>query len=99
MGMTPEGRIKKLLDTMLKTRKLWYFSPQGGAFGRSGVPDKIVCVRGHFVGVEVKANRHKLPTALQAQCMAKIEAAGGKCFVVYDVETVAMVEEYIDACR
>ena len=99
MGMTPEGKIKKKLDTMLKSkRSVWYFPPQAGPFGRSGVPDRIACAAGKLIGIEVKADRTKKPTALQQQCMDKIEGAGGKCFLVYDQETINKVEEYIDAC-
>jgi hypothetical protein len=29
--------------------------------------------------------------------MAKIEAAGGKCFVVCDVETLKVLEDYLNA--
>jgi hypothetical protein len=29
--------------------------------------------------------------------MAQIEAAGGKCFVVFDDETLKLLEDYIDA--
>ena len=99
MGMTPEAKVKKKLDTMLKSkRKVWYFPPQAGPFGRSGVPDRIACVAGQLVGIEVKADKTKKPTALQQQCMDKIEAVGGKCFLVYDQETIKKIEDYIDAC-
>jgi len=99
MVTTPEGKIKKKLDRMLKSKQgVWYFPPQAGPFGSAGIPDRIACVRGHLVGIEAKADRTKKPTALQAQCMAKIEAAGGKCFLVYDDETIQKVEGYIDAC-
>jgi len=93
--MTPEGKIKKKLDKMLKAHGVWYFCPQAGPFGRSGIPDRVLCVRGHFVGVEVKADAKKVPTALQDQCMAKIEAAGGTCFVVYDDATISEVQRHI----
>jgi hypothetical protein len=52
-------------------------------------------VRGQFVGIEVKADRTKKPTQLQRHCMAQIEAAGGKCFVVFDVETLKLLEDYL----
>ena len=99
--MTPEGKIKKKLDTLLKTFRplgVWYFPPQAGPFGSAGIPDRIVCCRGHFIGIECKADKTKKPTALQAQCMEKIEAAGGKCFLVYDDETINEVGVYINAC-
>lgn len=97
MATTPEGKIKKLLDKMLKSKQgVWSFPPQAGPFGSSGIPDRIACVRGHLVGIEAKADKTKKPTALQAKCMGDIERAGGKCFVVYDAETIKTVENWID---
>tara|TARA_R100001443_G_scaffold44900_2_gene57816 strand:+ start:1729 stop:2034 length:306 start_codon:yes stop_codon:yes gene_type:complete len=98
MVVTPEGKIKLKLDKMLKSynKDVWYFNPQSGIFGKSGIPDKILCVNGKFIGVECKADRTKKPTALQLQCMEKISQAGGVCFVVYDNETINQVKLYIE---
>jgi hypothetical protein len=96
--MTPEGRIKKKLATMLKQfspEEVWSFPPQAGPFGSAGIPDRLACVAGRFLGIEVKSGPGKHPTALQEQCMKKIEAAGGYCYVVYDGETIAEVEGFI----
>lgn len=96
---TPEGRIKAALDRMLKAERVWFCPPQAGPFGSAGIPDRVAIVAGIFVGIECKADRTKKPTALQMKCMADIEAAGGKCFVVYDKETIEHVREWIHACR
>jgi len=95
MATTPEGKIKKKIDAMLKELDVWYFKPQAGPFGKSGVPDYIVCANGHLIGIEAKADHTKKPTLLQLQCMEKIEAAGGKCYVAYDDETIAAVASRI----
>jgi hypothetical protein len=92
---TPESRIKSKLDRMLRQEKVWFYSPQAGAFGRAGIPDRVAIVRGRFVGIECKADITKKPTRLQVDCMAKIEAAGGKCFVVYDEQTIEDVRTFI----
>ena len=101
MATTPEGKIKVKLDKMLKSygKQVWYYNPQAGAFGRAGIPDKILCVNGYFIGVECKADRSKKPTALQLQCMEQIELAGGVCFVVYDNETINQVKLYIERIK
>lgn len=83
------------LDKMLHEEKVWFYSPQAGPFGRSGVPDRVAIVKGQFVGIEAKADQTKKPTKLQQHCMKQIEAAGGKCFVVYDNATIEQVREYI----
>ena len=99
MATTPEGKIKNKLDKMLKSEKVWFYSPQAGPFGRAGVPDRVAILEGQFIGIECKADRTKKPTALQLKCMKEIEMAGGKCFVVYDDETINKVREYIHASR
>ncbi len=96
---TPEGRIKAALDKMLKAERVWFYPPQAGPFGSAGIPDRVAVVDGWFVGVECKADATKKPTALQLKCMADIEAAGGKCFVVYDKATIEQVREWIHARR
>jgi|TARA_R110002051_G_scaffold64488_1_gene117602 hypothetical protein len=93
MGMTPEGKIKQKIDKLLKRKGIWFFKPQAGPYGRSGVPDYIVCARGAFIGIEAKSDKTKKPTALQTQCMEKIVGGGGKCFVVYDQATLEHVED------
>jgi hypothetical protein len=96
---TPEGKVKSALDKMLKAERVWFYPPQAGPFGSAGIPDRVAVVAGLFVGIECKADATKRPTALQLKCMADIEAAGGKCFVVYDTETIEQVREWIRACR
>jgi len=98
MGMTPEGKIKKKIDKMLKSKSgVWYFKPQAGPFGGSGIPDYIVCNNGFFLGIEAKADATKKPTALQDKCMDDIQAASGTCFVVCDDISLRRVEVAIDA--
>lgn len=98
MGVTtPEGRIKQRLRAMLLRHKVWFFLPGNNGFGKSGIPDFIAIVRGMFVGIEVKADRTKVPTALQYKCAKEIRAAGGVWFLVYDDETIRGVEEFICA--
>ena len=100
MATTPEGKIKRKLDKMLKSENIWFYSPQAGPFGRAGIPDRVaIAGDGKFIGIECKADRTKKPTALQLSCMKQIEAAGGKCFVVYDDETIEKVREYINGNR
>lgn len=96
---TPEGRIKAALDKMMKAERVWFYPPQAGPFGSAGIPDRVAVVEGLFVGIECKADATKKPTALQIKCMADIEAAGGKCFVVYDKATIEQVRGWIHACR
>jgi hypothetical protein len=92
---TPESKVKAKVDRLLNQHKIWFYSPQAGPFGRAGVPDRVAIVRGQFVGIECKADSTKKPTRLQAQCMRQIEAAGGRCFLVYDDATLDAVRKFI----
>lgn len=94
---TPEGRIKKRLTEMLRKHKVWYFFPGNNGFGKSGLPDIIAIVGGKFVGMEVKADKTKKPTALQWKTGREIKEAGGAWFLVYDDDTITQVEAFIRA--
>ena len=97
MSNTPEGKIKRWLDKSLKELGVWFYSPQAGPFGKAGIPDRVAIVRGRFVGIECKADKSKKPTALQTKTMKEIEMQGGKCFLVYDKETIQEVVAYIES--
>jgi Holliday junction resolvase len=79
--MTPEGRVKNKVVTVLKKYNVYYFFPATGGYGRSGVPDIVACVNGRFVGIECKAGKNKT-TALQKRELDRIRASGGSACVV-----------------
>jgi len=95
---TPEARIKRRVTAALKDLGLWYFFPASGAFGKAGIPDIITIVNGQFVGIECKADPSKKPTALQIQCGAQIQAAGGWWFLVRSYEDVDKLTEALSKC-
>lgn len=92
---TPEGKVKKKVVEVLKAHGVWYFFPANNGFGVAGIPDIIAIVKGQFLGVEVKADKTKKPTALQVQCGEKIQKAGGWWMVVYDQATIDYLEEVV----
>lgn len=94
-ALTPEGKIKKKLSEMLRSRDVWYFFPANNGFGRAGIPDVICIVDGTFVGIECKADAKKQPSALQLECGKQIRKAGGYWFLVYDEESLGRVESWI----
>lgn len=101
MAQTPEGKIKKKLDDMLKefAPELWFYSPQSGIYGRSGVPDRVACYFGRFYGIECKADPTKQLTDLQVQCMQKILGAEGQHWVVYDDPSIEGLERHLIAVK
>lgn len=79
--MTPEGRVKKRVSTLLKaTPGVYYFMPVPSGYGESSL-DYLGCYRGRFFAVETKAPGKK-PTDRQRQTIAAMEAAGGRVFVI-----------------
>ncbi len=90
-AMTPEGKVKKRVTEVLKKHKVWYFSPANNGFGKSGIPDIIAIVDGHFLGIEVKSATGK-PTELQKICGKQIEDAGGTWLLVSDDATLEVLD-------
>ena len=93
MARTPEGRVKDACVALLKRYNAYYFYPMTGGFGRSGVPDIVVCYRGLFLGVECKAGYNKT-TPLQDREIAAIHKAGGSAMVVRE-DTVELLEHWL----
>jgi len=93
MVMTPEGKVKKKVVDILKAAGAYYFFPATGGFGRSGVPDIIVCFKGRFIGIECKAGDNT-PTALQQRELMRIIDAGGSAFVVNEESLNALVRYF-----
>lgn len=79
--MKPEAKVKKKITDLLKKHNAYFFTPVTGGFGTSGVPDIVACIKGKFVGIEVKAGKNK-PTALQDKNLADIMNAGGVSVIV-----------------
>lgn len=73
-----ENRIKKFL----KDNNCWYVKYFANAFTQSGIPDILACVNGHFVGIEVKAEKGK-PSELQIYHQQKIRESGGLSYILY----------------
>ena len=79
--MTPEGKVKKQVKKILDDLKAYHFSPMTAGYGRSGVPDIIVCYKGNFIGIECKSGSNE-PTLLQKHNMKLIKDTQGLAFVV-----------------
>lgn len=95
MASTPESKVKKQCTKLLDAYGAYHFFPVTGGFGRSGVPDIIVCFKGRFLGIECKAGKNKT-TALQEAEMAKIRAAGGSTLVINE-DNINELQEWLDA--
>lgn len=73
-----ENRVKR----WLKENNIWYVKIWGGGFQRAGIPDILICARGKFVAVELKAE-NGVVSELQAREIEKIKESGGEAVVLY----------------
>lgn len=73
--MTPEGKVKENIKKWLKAQGAYFFMPVQTGYGAATL-DILVCYKGKFIGIEVKAPGKK-PTKRQELCMNEIRAAGG----------------------
>lgn len=78
---TPEGRVKTQIRKILNEAGAYYAMPLTGGYGKSGVPDFLVCYQGRFIGIEAKAGKGTT-TALQDRELASIVQAGGVALVI-----------------
>jgi Holliday junction resolvase len=93
VAATPEKKVKDKVVGILKDEGAYYFFPATHGFGRSGVPDIVACVNGHFLAIECKAGKNK-PTALQVREIEHIRRCGGVA-VVANEENWEMVRELV----
>lgn len=93
MAATPEKRVKDKVVGILKDEGVYYFFPATHGYGRSGVPDIVACVNGHFLAIECKAGKNK-PTALQVREIESIRKAGGVA-VVANEENWELVRDLV----
>lgn len=92
--MTPEGKVKKDVEAILKARNVYYFFPAANGYGRAGIPDIICCVNGFFLAIECKAGKGTT-TALQDRELDRIRKAGGAAIVVRDWIDMKLLRDII----
>ena len=79
--MKPETKFQnKVLSDLKKLDNLWVLKTQEKT--RKGVPDLLICAKGWFVAIELKAYK-KNPDPLQQFELNCIAASGGASFVAY----------------
>lgn len=95
-----EKAVKVYLDRKLKTYApdVSSFKPAASVYGKRGVHDFILCVRGLSVTVETKrpsVGKEGI-SPLQFKFSVEQKAAGGVCFVVWDKESADLFLEWLD---
>lgn len=98
--MSPETKVKHAIKEYLDTIPLdymWHVAFHSVGYTKKGVPDRLLCYRGRFLAIEVKADETKKPTPWQAREIAAINTAGGEAIVVWNVDQVKQLIAMIDA--
>ena len=76
---TPESWEKEEIDKYLDKIGAYVVKQTTFGMGKSGHADRVCCIRGVFVAIEVK-REGKEPTAIQWRRMKEVTDAGGKAF-------------------
>lgn len=88
-----EKTITKNIQAWLKQQpNLFHYKVHGDPFQTAGLPDLIICVNGHFVGIEVKRPGGKA-TPLQLRMLERIIEAGGQAWIVSSLDHVKLIIE------
>jgi len=92
---TPEGAVKSWIKERILKRypDSYIYVTHVGQYGKRGVPDLVMCIKGLFVCIEVKTIKGKL-TELQKLEGRRIEKAGGIWATVYGRNEDQMQEIY-----
>ena len=87
MAQKPETRLQKKIQTFLQDKypDMFIMKVHGSAYQRSGIPDLLISLWGHFVALEVKMPG-KIATPLQIQTIMALRKSGATAGVVTTVE-------------
>ena len=79
--MAEEKLFEEKVKKHLRERGAWVLKTWSGGFQRSGIPDLLICYKGRFIAIELKAEKGKV-SDLQRRELELIREAGGLGFVL-----------------
>lgn len=85
MASGPEKRIENKIKRYLDSIGAYYIKTHGNMFSKAGTPDILACIKGRFVGIEVK-QPGGVVSKLQEANIRLIQNAGGVAFVADSLE-------------
>ena len=95
--MAGEKQIENEIKKYLKSKKIYHVKIHGSTFQQVGIPDILACVKGTFVGIEVKDIGKEYNTSeAQKVHIENIISSGGRAVVVSSVEQVKRLVEQIE---
>nr|DAI39324.1 MAG TPA: Nuclease [Caudoviricetes sp.] len=81
--MAKEKNFENKIKNELHRRDAWRVKFFANAYTPSGIPDILSCLKGHFLGIEVKSGSSYGLTELQKYNLKCIRKAGGIGICVY----------------
>lgn len=89
-----EDKVKKYIRETYR-KEAWFLKVAGSAVQRSGIPDVICCIRGHFIVIETKREDGSgRPSENQMIECKKIMSAGGNAIISEDFNEI---KKFIEA--
>lgn len=85
--MGKEKNIENKVKKYLKEHGAYVVKVHGGFYGTTGTPDLLVCYKGKFIGIEMKAPGEEA-TPIQKQRLRQIKKAGGFGIVADSLDDV-----------
>ena len=79
--MAEEKQFEEKVKRLLKLRGCWVLKTFSNGIQRAGVPDLLICCKGKFYGVELKAEKGRV-SRLQEHELKLIEEAGGRALIL-----------------
>lgn len=81
--MRLEADVKREARRIIANHGAYHFMPTTGGFGKSGLFDEVVCIAGHFLGIEYKRDGDHNPTALQDDNAKECVGSGGTVLLIH----------------
>ena len=97
MAKKPETIFGEKVDKDLRKtfgKDVWVENIQ--QVGKRGTPDRLICIRGNFVGLELKVE-HGVVDPLQIIKLLEIRKAGGGAYIAYPHTWNIVLDELIAA--
>lgn len=90
--MAREKVFENKLKKYLKSKGAWLVKYWGGGvYTQAGIPDLLICYKGKFIAIEVKAETGHA-SELQLRTIDDIKKAGGIAFVLFPKDFDKFVE-------
>ena len=91
-----KNRVKRIIAKYEQQGHVfWSYCPVQTGFGKHGIPDCLVCLKGHLIAIECKVDC-KEPTVRQWGEIREIERARGIALVI-DQHNLTEIETIFDA--